>query len=651
MKDFFINNRKYFIYPIILVIVLLILSILNIHSSSVGMYNTRFFPNQVDNALIFGSPRAIRSDQYLVEVPVIVSQDINNEPIVNNDIGDGVNLGINSQPTRNIFSIFRPSVWIFFLSNQTEFSFSFYWWSKFVLLLIAVYLLLLEITKRNLLISISGSLLFIFTPFIQWWIPVEPITCISFGMFFFIRFIKEKYLIKNISYALGLTYWIIAFALILYPAFQVPMAWVAIFLAVGIILQRRKELLSDKKQLKKILIFIPFILGIVAITLFSFFKQFDYVIDTMTNTVYPGARFMSAGQGSIYHLLNGFYNLLMQRDINGAPFGNQSEASNFFMLYIPILVWVIYKNILNLRKKLSLDWIAITLSLALLFLSIWYLVPLPDFLSKYTAMSMVLPQRVFIGIGFANYILIFYLLSNNIYKYNKKNILDTILSILLLLFTAFLMYLTGKYLYNSNPNSFLWPEFLSPNFKILLVTIFVPFLLFLFFLGFKKLFISFLLGFAFISTVYINPIYKGLDILINTDLANYITQVSTKDDSKWIVYGDHYLAQYALANNANVLNGIHLYPQLNMWEVLDSEKKYIFVYNRYAHIMVSEYTQGEDLVELVEMDALVLNINPCDERLKELGVKYILSTDPQSDSCLTEIKTFEIPEVYIYQVN
>ncbi len=651
MKDFFIKNKKYLIYPIIIFVVLIILSILNIHSSSVGMYNTRFFPDQVDNSLIFGSPRAIRSDQYLVEVPIIVSQDINNEPTINSDIGDGTNLGINSQPTKNIFTLFRPSVWVFFFSNNTGFSFSFYWWSKFALLLISTYLLLLELTKKNLLLSICGSLLFLFTPFIQWWIPVEPIICISFGLFFFIHFIKEQILLKIILYTLGLTYWIISFALVLYPAFQVPMAWVAIFLAIGIVLQQKKDLLVNKRHLLKILLFISLIIVITAITLFSFFNQFNSVIDIMTNTVYPGARFMSAGQGSIYHLLNGFYNLLMQRDINGAPFGNQSEASNFFMLYIPIVIWIIYKNILSLRRKTSFDWIGFCTSLSLVFLTIWYLVPLPDFLSRYTAMYMVLPQRVFIGIGFANYILIFYLLSNKIYKFDKKNISDIIIFLILMISSALLMYLTGMYLFDSRPNSFLWPEFVPPYLKILLVSIFVPVLLTILLLGLKKLFLFLLLPFAVISTIYINPLYKGLDILINTDLANYITEVSTKDDSKWIIYGDYYYAQYALANNANVLNGIHLYPQFGIWKVLDPEKKYWNIYNRYAHIMISEYADGEDLVVLSEMDALVLNINPCDKRLEDLEVKYLLSTYPKSDTCLIEIKQFEKPEVYIYQLN
>ena len=112
------------------------------------------------------------------------------------------------------------------------------------------------------------------------------------------------------------------------------------------------------------------------------------------NTVYPGARFISAGQGDFFPLLSGFYDILMQRDLNGAPYGNQSEASNFFLLFIPILIWLIYKNIVNFVKEKKIDIVGISISIPLLFLVSWYLLPLPDFISKYTGLYMVLPQRV-----------------------------------------------------------------------------------------------------------------------------------------------------------------------------------------------------------------------------------------------------------------
>ena len=145
-------------------------------------------------------------------------------------------------------------------------------------------------------------------------------------------------------------------------------------------------------------------------------------------------------------------------------------------------------------------------------------------------------------------------------------------------------------------------------------------------------------------------IYKGLDILINTPLANYISAESERDDSYWVVYGDHGLAQYALANNAKILNGVHIYPQFQIWKILDPQGEYKDVYNRYAHIIVSEYTEGEELTKLIVNDALEININPCDERLKKLGVKYILSNIVLSNTtCLKQEKAYNNVMIYTIQ--
>ena len=32
------------------------------------------------------------------------------------------------------------------------------------------------------------------------------------------------------------------------------------------------------------------------------------------------------------------------------------------------------------------------------------------------------------------------------------------------------------------------------------------------------------------------------------------------------------IAQYALANGADVINGVHIYPQFTLWEIIDPER-------------------------------------------------------------------------------
>lgn len=641
-------NKKYYIYTVIILLLVISFSLFHIHGSSIGIYNETLLNNREDITLLFGRSRAIRSDEYLGGTPHSISQYNNNSPLLNTDMGNGTNLGIVDAPTKNVISIFKIQNWIFFLSSNINFAYSFSWFIKLALLIISAYLLILELTKKNLLLAITGSLLFFFTPFVQWWLPLTVIYSISFGIFFFLRLIKEKVLIRQILYGLGLTYWIISFALILYPPFQIPLMYVAIFLGLGFLFKKRKVFFTNKDNLKKLLLIFAGIIAITVFFLLLFFNQFKEVIDITTNTVYPGARFISAGQGSLYQLFNGFYNILMQKDSNGAPFANQSEASNFFILSLPLIVWVIYKGIALFKEKRTIDYIGLSLTICLIFFSAFYFLPLPDFLSKYTGMYMVPATRMYIGIGFANYLLIFYMLTKDIYKVSRKKILDLVIAISLIILTGLLIYKTGHFYYNLNPQSFEWPTLVSPEIKLLMVTIFVSLIMGLLLFGYKKIFITLFLMYGIVSTIYINPLYKGLDILINTALANYIEEVSTEDDSKWIAYDNNMLAQYALANNASIINGIHLYPQFKIWEVLDPEKEYMDIYNRYAHINISEYEEGEEYIRLLYPDALEVNISPCDEKWDSLNVKYIITYQDMSYSCLELRKDFPEYGIKIY---
>lgn len=646
------KNYKFIIYPLLVILLVLLLSIFKINGSSVDMFREVIFTeesntDEIDTDSLFGSSRAIRSDQYMVTIPMIVSQDINNEATINTDMGEGTNLITQNIPSRNIFALFRPTFFTFYFTDDTGFSYSFHWWAEMGLLLISTYLLLLQLTKKNLWISIGGSLLFVMTPFTQWWNQTNMITWISFGVLFFLKILKEKDWRINILCGLGLSYSIVTFALLLYPAFQVSVTYIALGIAIGYVISEWKEIKGNLKLSIPILVTFVILGGSFVLL---FIKEYKDVISIISNTVYPGTRFITAGEGDRNLLFNGFYNILLQRDSNTAPFGNQSESSNFFLLFPPLLVWIIYKNINLFRKKKKLDWIAICISLVLIFFTTHYFLPLPSIVSKISLMFLIPHQRLLIGFGFGSYILMLYILSKkDIYKPNKS-IVDTILLYLLSLSFGMLICSVGIKLYTTSPDFFKSPKIVSPEIKIIGASSLVTLLVFLLLKNYKKLFLIILLSFAFLSTVYINPIRRGLDVLTNTEIAKYIRETSEKDDSKWVAFGDNRIAQYALANNASIINGVHIYPQFDIWKVLDPQGQYIDIYNRYAHIGFEENIGNNSSIQLLLPDALVVNINPCDPKLKELGTKYILTTKPlHNTSCLKNQKRFE--RIIIYEVN
>lgn len=647
MKEF-LKKNKYYIFPAFIIICVVILSLLRLNGSSVAMYD-KFLNQDItnDKNLLLGVPRAVRSDQYIGGIPTYSSQNLNDETTINTDIGEGMRMETQNVPTKTFFSIFRPTNFSFYFSNNTELSYSFYWWSEMGLMIICIYLLLLEITNKNLLISILGSSILFLTPFFHWWNQFNCITWISLGIFFFLKIIKEKKLLKMSLYGIGFTYSLICFAFILYPPFQIPLAYVALAIGIAHIVSNWENIKTNWKYILPI-IFISFIITILSILLF--FNMYKEVIEITTNTVYPGARFVQAGTGNLYHLFDGFYNLLLQKDSNIAPFGNQSESSNFFLLFPPLIIWILIKNAFNYIKTKKIDILGILLSFCLIFLLIFYLIPLPDFFSKYLLFYMVPPQRFFIGIGFASYLLIFHYLSDKkFYKVDTK--IGTVLIFLLPLFFGLFTFFVGNNLHQISPNFFKNPAIISPDLKILLTSIFTSVLIFLILKGYKKYFLLLLLLFSIATTVFINPLYKGLKPLIGTDLAKYIQELSINDTSKWVGYNSLALSQYALANDASIINGAHTYPQFKIWNQIDANRKYQDIYNRFAYLLVSEKEINEETITLIAPDTVEINMDACDPIWKSLDVEHIISSGELNGSCLELKKEFGQYNVFIYEVN
>ena len=643
MKQFLKQNINYYIYPLIIILLLFLLSFMHLHGSSIGKYEQIISDYTYNSDILFRSPRDIRSDEILVNSPFLISQSINDNPTINTDIGIETNLITQYiMPTNNVFSIFKPYTWIFFLTENTEFSFSFFWWIRVALLLLSTYLLFILITN-NIKLSIVGSLFFLLTPFLQWWQQFDTITMISIGLSAFILLIRSKSLWKKFLSTLLLSYAIISFGLILYPPFQIPIAWISIFLAIGFLLQEKYFKKNNKKRIRVDMLFLFLCISIVLFTLLMYIKGNKEVIEITKQTVYPGQRFISAGQGNFTNLLNGFYNILMQSDYNGAPYANQCEASNFLILSIFLLPWIIYKNIQMYKKEKKLDYLTLSICLGMMFLSIWYLFPLQDFISKYTGLYLVLPQRALIGIGFANIIIMILTFENS--QYRIKNVKDIIFSLIIIAVTLCSYYLVGRHLYTISPNSFSNPTVIPDIIKIVGISMFTGFLIYLLLIK-HKLFLFAFLAYAFLSTVFINPISKDLNIINSTNLAKNI-QADNFNNSQWIAYGNHAIAQYALANGADVINGVHIYPQFTLWEIIDPEKKYINIYNRFAHISFSNYTK-EDFIELNAMDSIIVSLDACDKKIQQLGIDFVISNNEMDNSCLQEISNDNGIRIYKY---
>ncbi|MDO8658013.1 MAG: hypothetical protein Q7K55_04685 [Candidatus Levybacteria bacterium] len=644
MTNPFLNKKNCFVY--IIVFIVLIFSLFKIHGSSIGIYNYFFYgSNFKDSNLLMGQPRSVRGDEWLVGTPsVYIAQARNFFNQINKNIGIGQKI---ITPSKNLFNIFYPAHFAFFIL-PVEYAFSWFWWFRGGLMIVSVYVFLLLITKKNILLSITGSLLFFFNPFIQWWYSTWVLEVIFYGfliIYFFIRFLNSK---SNISFLINsffLTYFLICYALSLYPPYQISMGLFIIFFLIGYIVNNKK--LIDKTRIKTYLISAGTIFFIVIGVLLAYYVSFADLIHLLQNTSYPGKRQIVSGGYSIINLFSGFYDIEFLDEAKQIPpilGDNKSEASNFFMLFPFILPVIMYYSISDYIKKKKIDFISLFLCLYLILTTIWIFFGLPSFISKSLLLNLVPHNRMIIGMGAANLILIIYFLNNfRIRKSRDYKIFVYFISVF-----ALLIYLYIGFFFGSN-----YQYFINSVPKIIFISFFAFFSILFLLLQKRKLFISVFLFFSIISSISVNPLYKGLSPILDSEFSKAVKQIEKENTNKdrWVVYDNFLYGNLLIANGINSMNFVQMYPQLKLWQEFDPDKKYYPIYNRLAHVLFSSNDPNKIDFVLNHYEFFTVRVNPCNKIMDKFRVRYYIFNKKVSYSCLREIKKINFPNMptFIYK--
>ena len=266
-------------------IVLIVLVIGKINFSSMDSWRSFLGENQ-ETDIIFGKARSIRSDEWLIQTPIAISQANGEEGIYNKDIAQGhVNILMSTAPVKDITAISRPLTWGFLLLGQ-EYGFAFYWSLKVVALIMVSIELALKISKKDKLLAITGGLMLALAPAVMWWISTAIAEAYMFGAAVIVLF---GYYMENLDWklwkkllvALGILICLPAFAFELYPAYQVPFAYIMAIFMLNDFIKHRKELKKQDYMIMGGTIFL--VLAIIA----RFLMVSKDDIKIMMSTVYP----------------------------------------------------------------------------------------------------------------------------------------------------------------------------------------------------------------------------------------------------------------------------------------------------------------------------------------------------------------------------
>jgi hypothetical protein len=615
-----------------------------LHNSSIGMWN--YHMNDGGNekrGVIVGTPLPIRSDEWLVVTPFILSQKEHGFPTSNEALGYGHTPLAMGLPTTSIISKVRPALWGYYFLD-VERAFAWQWNFKIFPFLIVSFLFLLLFTKNNFTISAFGSIWLYLSSSLQWWsINSDLFTWALLSVISLVYILyanKTKMIVLN---GILLSLAAFSFAMYLYPPYQIPLAYFALALVIGFLVSRKAfKLLLNNKWVKLAVLAGT---GIFLASLFYlFFTDCKDTIQRMTQTVYPGARNEHGGNFAFLDMFKDNFAWFYDAEKYPPIWGNICELSSWLMLSPIASILLIYSWI----KIKKIDYLFIPLLAFHIMMYSFMLIGYPEWLAKITGLSNSQAARTFFVFGFSN--VVFTILYLGKFRKTAETtgfrprmaVVGAVIFVVALLINYAVnrqaeRWFTKQQFYNATL------LFASLNW---LVVYFPERKLFQF--GFYAF------CFAVVSqNIFINPISKGFTSVYENKYYKAIKEVDQKDPGQtWLVFGSMVVPDMLKAAGINCLNGVQFAPPLEKMRYIDPAGKYKEVYNRYAHIIASPYKNSSDSVDisLNTPDSYNIKIDPSSPRLKQMGIKYIYFTyKPVEAETKNLVLVKEILGNYIYK--
>lgn len=611
------NLYRYRYFVVIAIIVIGVL--LELSGSSIGIWGDYLYSEQYDKVL-FGVDRPVRSDEFATSTIWTFSQFSNTENLLPyfSQIVRGTKTDmflLLNQPVFALPIIFKPAQWGYLILGMNK-GLSFAWLVRFFMMFMSLFEMLMLVLKRDKTLAFLGASLISFGPAVQWWSmgPAEILTWGSVAVIIVYYYIHTKSYLKRIIFAILLSWVATAYAIVLYPAWQVPFLFVFVIISLYIIVSDWENMFFYWKKDIPIIISALFLTLIFLLLILNLSRE---VLQLTMQTVYPGARSSNGGGDYFYSFATGYPFSIWYPTLGLA----EERGMNVFYDFFPL--GMILSTYAWVKKK---DGLLTVLLLLNIFFLTYIVAGIPNILAKISLLSFTISPRLITIFSFVNILLVLRSLVVLKKELSKRAslILSFVLTSISMLFAynSTVDYISSSLIQDATNNLKVSIE----KWLILLISYFVLFLAVHAVLSFnKQRFLKISLVIIFLSGVMVNPIRIGSDVIFKSNLVTNIKSITNLDNqSKWIVDSVGYpLTNIPLVAGAPTLNSTNAYPNLDLWRSLDDKGQYNDIYNRYAHVMI-ELTNSEDVsFELLYPDAfkVILPVS----KLKDLNVKYLVS--------------------------
>ena len=607
-----------------------------LNGSSVGQWEQELSGKQASKGLLLFHPQPIRTDEWLVWTPAALCQarQIPRFPVENPNLGPGRAPLLLNLPVAYYTTWFRPQLWGFFILDF-ERGFSFCWWTKVFGLVLAAAWFLRQLGVHNRGIALFGGL-WTFLP-LQWWLSSPAMLpemfatwaiCVGCAIQFFTQTSRWRLAIA----CSGFVYCGVNFVLCSYPPAQIPLLYIAAVIVAGFVLERRQA--GEFYCAKRGILLAGVAVAIVAIVLLPYWIGMRPTLELVSHTVYPGARRSTGGTYSIFKLFSGLDSFFQTKQSLSAAYSNVTEPSHSYPIWPAVVAAVLVARV---RRQVAISPLFIALTIFLVLLSLYCVVPFPTWILRSTLLSFSTEHSTQFGLAAANIFLTCIFLDRyRVPVFTKRGAFAAVatfsLAIALLFWTASLQK----------------PNFFPDQRQTVLSFAASVALLALFFHQKQRLWFPLvLIALLVVTSGRINPIMRGLSPLLDSEAFRVVEKIHKADPkAKWIVYRDLVLPELVKATGARVVNGFKIVPDLDFLRRFDPMRRANFVYNRYGHLAceLPEYP-GEIAFRFVAADYYILYLSPGDSDLRQLGCRYVVLPDIWPDAELHGFSLLqEIPE-------
>ena len=615
----------------------------NINQSSIEMWNAHLPGASSPDSTLVGRARAIRSDEWLVFTPWMLSQARHAMPVKNPSLGGGSTPLLTSMPTAHASTWVQPEFWGFALFGP-ERAIAWHWMFKLFGLLSSSFLLLMLLTRSEAVVSALGAAWLTWSSFTQWWFSAGvPEILIGFcltmaGLLYIARAQRRAGIVGG---AVMLVLGACTFALQMYPPFQIPLAWAGVAIVAGSAIDSRVRAdFATRRNLR--IAALAMSTAAIASVLLVFVGDARPTIDIMLDTAYPGRRVSVGGDLPWSNLFDGVFELWRFGEQSFPGGANASEASDFVLLFPAAAV------VTAARWRQARDMPVATLLAAFcLLLAAWAVVPLPagiaTTLAKVTLMSFVPPMRSIAGLGAASILLCCMLVAwrGRSGAGRLPVSLRAKLGIAVAMLVAFQF---GGWMLHADAGFMTgWRVLLGCTVVGLGTTALVT--------GRRRL-LAVMVALVVAPGLAVNPVNQGLAPLVDKPVLAAARSVD--DGGRWIAVGQFVLAQALKSSGLPTFGGATYVPDVGQMRLLDPTGESKSTWNRYAHIQV-ESAPGiaRPGFTLVQADHYIVRLDICRDA-PLLGVDRVAfaGTATAADlRCLQPVSAGPIDGITLYRLH